>query len=153
MTERVDEATCVIKAKASRVYQALLDPAILSRWLPPDGATIEIQRFKPREGGKFRFVLTFAEPTGKSSKREDVVSGHFVRLAPDQEVAQAITFDTEDAQFGGEMRMCWRLSESSSGTSVSVSAENVPHGISRSEHQKGMMSSLEHLKLLLERQT
>lgn len=152
MMERVDEATCVIKAKASRVYQALLDPAVLSRWLPPDGATIEIQRFEPREGGEFRFVLTFAEATGKSSKREDVVSGHFVRLIPDQEVSQAITFDTEDARFRGKMRMCWMMSEHAGGTSVSVSAENVPPGISRSQHQEGMTSSLEHLKLLLERQ-
>ena len=153
MMERFDEATCVITVGASRVYQALLDPAILSRWLPPDGATIEIQHFEAREGGRFRFMLTFAEPIGKSFKREDVVSGHFVRLIPDQEVSQVITFDTEEARFRGEMRMCWRMSENPSGTAVSVSAENVPHGISRLEHQKGMKSSLEHLKLLLERQT
>lgn len=150
MTKREHKASCEIEAKANRVYEALLDPTILVRWLPPGGATIKIERFEPREGGKFRFILTFGDAIGKSSARDDIVSGHFVRLIPDREVVQAIAFETEDARFLGEMRMCWRMAESSSGTAVSVSAEDVPAGIDQADHQMGMRSSLKNLKSLLE---
>lgn len=59
---RVDRASTVIGADARAVYAALLDPAALATWLPPEGATGEIEQFDARVGGGFRAVLRFADP-------------------------------------------------------------------------------------------
>ncbi len=48
--------------------------------------------------------------------------------------------------FAGEMIMTWSFEETSDGrTEVTVTAENVPAGISKADHDAGLASSLENL--------
>ena len=47
--------------------------------------------------------------------------------------------------------MTWTFDPAPHGTSVSVTAENVPAGISKKDHDEGLTSSLANLAALVER--
>lgn len=80
---RVDRAATVIEAAADDVYGALLDPAALAAWLPPEGATGSIVDMDAREGGGFVVELRFAEPVdAKTTADTDVSRVTFVELVP-----------------------------------------------------------------------
>ena len=151
---RVDRASLRIAASASGIYRALTDREAVQNWLPPAGAQGLIDAFDPRPGGAFRMTLVFEGPgkTGsrKSSANTDVVDGEFVELVPDRLVRQRFVFQSKDPEFGGEMSMTWTLNPQPEGVEVTVTAENVPVGISRHDHEVGMASSLANLARYVE---
>ncbi|SFS09003.1 pyroglutamyl-peptidase I [Agrococcus baldri] len=145
-TGRVDRASTVIDAAPEVVYEALLDPVALAAWLPPEGATGTIEHMDAREGGGFRAVLRFADPADtKTDATTDVSQVRFVELVPGSRVEQTVTFDSGEERFRGEMRMTWRLEPVEAGTRVTVAATDVPAGISQSDHELGLGSSLANL--------
>lgn len=152
---RVDRATRQIVAPAELVYRALTDRAAVQIWLPPTGARGVIDAFEPTPGGLFHMTLIFdtAGDTGarKSSQNTDTVKGRFLELIPKQLVRQSFTFVSDDPSFAGVMLMTWLLKPANGETLVEVSAEHVPPGISPSEHQQGMQSSLANLAAFVER--
>lgn len=152
-SKRVDRATRVIAAEADDVYRAFVDADAIVKWLPPKGGRATLELFEPREGGAFRMTLMFegSHARGKTQDNTDVVNGTFERLVPGQSVTQRFNFVSDDPDFAGTMSMHWSLHREREGTRVSVSAENVPRGISPTDHQKGMASSLENLAAYLER--
>jgi uncharacterized protein YndB with AHSA1/START domain len=147
--DRTHRAHCLVPAPPEVVYEALVSPQQLVRWLPPRGATGHIDLFEPRAGGRIRITLVFAAAAGKSSANTDVVEGRFVALAPGEGVVQAFSFASDDPRFAGEMTMTWELHAAPGGTQVQVTASNVPAGIAREEHERGMASSLENLRAWL----
>ena len=146
-SDRVDSAEKMISAPAHRIFAALIERSAVAHWLPPAGATAEIEAFDARPGGPFRMTLHFSgNVTGKSAKSSDVVNGHFVRVEPDRLVDQAIQFESEDPAFSGTMRMLWSLEPAgNTATKVRVEAHNVPRGIDPADHAKGLKSSLDNL--------
>lgn len=143
---RVDRASTVIGVDARAVYAALLDPTALADWLPPEGATGEIEHFDARVGGGFRAVLRFADPADtKTTADTDASRVRFDELVPGRRVAQVVTFESAEERFGGEMRMTWELEPVRAGTRVTVSATDVPVGISPTDHELGLGSSLANL--------
>jgi uncharacterized protein YndB with AHSA1/START domain len=138
-----------VPAPPERVYGALLRPEQLVRWLPPQGATGEIDLFEPTPGGRLRITLRFAAATGKSTRDTDVIEGRFLALVPGERVVQAFTFASDAPEFAGEMTMTWELVREGTGTRVRVRAEHVPRGIQRAEHEQGMASTLENLAAFL----
>jgi len=151
-TGRRDTASRFIKALPRAIYGAFVTREAVAKWLPPQGATMEVQTFEPRVGGRFQMTLTFAGTSGKSTANTDVVVGRFVELVPPQRIVQAIEFDSPDPAFAGTMTMRWVLGATAGGTIVTVTAENVPSGISRADHEKGMASSLANLAAYVEAQ-
>ena len=149
-TGRRDAASRHIKASASAIYDAFVVREAVARWLPPEGATMEIQVFEPRIGGRFQMTLIFASAPGKSTTNTDVVVGHFIELVPQQRIVQAFEFDSSDPAFVGTMTMRWVLAAAASGTNVTVTAENVPPGISQADHEIGLNSSLANLAAYVE---
>lgn len=132
-------------APAERVYRALVDPAALAAWLPPEGMTGEFERFDPRAGGGYRLVLSYvdaASAPGKTTAGTDVVEARFVELVPGERVVQAIDFVSDDPAFAGTMTMTWRVIPVAEGSRVEIRAENVPAGISAADHAVGLASSL-----------
>lgn len=149
---RTDRAERIIKASAARVFAALMDPAQLVRWLPPNDMTGTIAAFEPHEGGAFRITLRYAEPGhGKSSADSDVIEGRFGRIRTNERVEWIVTFDSPDPAFAGEMTMGWRLAEDAGVTTVSIVAENVPSGISAAGHAEGLNASLANLEAFVSR--
>lgn len=151
---RTDAASRTIIASPDRIYAALVDPAALAVWLPPDGMTGRFEHFDARPGGSYRLVLTYAEGSGargKSTDDSDVVDVRFVELAPGERVVQAVEFESDHPVNAGTMTMRWELTPTEAGTRVEIRAENVPDGISAEDHAVGLASSLANLESYLAR--
>jgi|GEM_PF-145423 len=149
---RIDRAGTVIAVAPERVYEALLDPAALAVWLPPEGTTGTIEDMDAREGGGFRAVLRFEHPDDtKTTDDTDASVVTFVELVPGRLVVQRVAFETDEERFRGDMRMTWRLEPVHAGTRVTVSATDVPAGIAQADHEVGLGSSLANLARYLER--
>ncbi|NRP71978.1 hypothetical protein ILFOPFJJ_02872 [Ensifer psoraleae] len=151
---RTDTASRVVKASPLAIYRALLDPAAVAVWLPPDGMQGEIERFEPREGGVYRMALIYEEPNraprGKTSAANDIVEGRFVQLIPGKRVVQQAEFESNEPAFAGTMTITWTLSAVPDGTVVTVTCENVPEGISQQDHDAGLGSTLANLAAFTE---
>ncbi|MDZ5696808.1 SRPBCC family protein [Chelativorans sp. M5D2P16] len=151
--DRTDRASRLIKVPPHAVHRAFMDPAALARWLPPTGMAAEISAFEPRAGGAFRMALTYENPApslrGKTTESTDVVEGRFLELVENERIVQAVTFRSDDPAFAGEMRMTWSLAPVPGGTEVTVTAENVPPGISREDHEAGLNATLANFAAFL----
>jgi uncharacterized protein YndB with AHSA1/START domain len=144
----------VIKASREALYRAFTDPAALAVWQAPEGMTGKVHEFDGRVGGGYRMSL-FYPPSeqvyrGKTSAREDRYSARFVELAPPARIVEAITFDSTDPAFAGEMTMTVTLEKREDGTQVTILFENIPPGIRPEDSDAGTRSSLEKLARYVE---
>ena len=141
-----------IRVPRAAVYQALIDPDDVRRWMVPDGMTSEVHAFDARQGGAFRISLTYTEPTstGKTSEHTDTYHGRFVRLVPDAEVVQVIEFETDDPWMQGEMVVTYTLADVPGGTALVGRHENLPPGLSAADNELGWSISVGKLAALVE---
>lgn len=149
---RTDRSSRVVAAPPDRVYAALVDPDALLAWLPPDGMHASFERFDARPGGSYRLVLTYDDASaraGKASADRDVVEARFLQLVPDVRVVQAVDFVSDDPAYAGTMKMTWSLTPVELGTTVDITAEDVPEGIDAGDHAAGLASSLANLAAYL----
>ena len=154
MSKRVDTASRLIHASATTVYGAFATGRALESWLPPEGMTGTMLAFTFLEGGAYRMRLTYNEPQhtpGKTSEDADEVEVRFVELVPDERIEQAVTFESDDPAFAGEMRIIWTLKPGQRGTLVTVRCEDVPPGIRPEDHQAGLTSTLNNLAAFVEK--
>jgi uncharacterized protein YndB with AHSA1/START domain len=139
----------IIKARPDELYEAFMDPAALVAWLPPSGMTGAIHEFDGRVGGGYRMSLFYPpdERTfrGKTSNSEDVVNVRFVELASPHRIVEAVTFDTTDPAFFGEMTLVVTFEEASCGTEVTILCTNLPPGLRAEDNEAGSRLSLEQL--------
>ena len=151
---RTDRSSRVVAAPPQRVYAALVDPAALTAWLPPDGMSGRFERFDARPGGSYRLVLTYADPSGapgKATADSDIVEARFVDIVPGVQVVQAVDFVSDDPAFAGTMTMTWEVTAVDAGTRVDVVADDVPDGIAAEDHAAGLASSLANLAAYVDR--
>jgi uncharacterized protein YndB with AHSA1/START domain len=154
MSKRVDTASKLIRASASRIYQAFETADAMEAWLPPQGMAGTMLTFGFHEGGTYRMRLAHKAPRhtpGKTSEDADEVEVRFVKLVPYERIEQVVTFESADPSFSGEMRIAWTLEPVDEGTRVTVRCEDVPVGISAEEHQAGLKSTLSNLAAFAER--
>jgi uncharacterized protein YndB with AHSA1/START domain len=143
----------VVAAPPDRIFAALLHREALVVWLPPHGMTARFERFDPRPGGSYRLVLTYidAGSHGKTTSDCDVVEARYVDIVPDLRVVQTVDFVSDDPEFDGTMLMTWEVAAVDGGTRVTITADNVPDGISAEDHATGLASSLANLAHYVER--
>ena len=102
-----------------------------------------------KEGGRYRIELRYDEKmstgSGKTTGRTDITNGRFLELLPGGRIKQSVTFESTDPAFADEMTMTWSFDAAADGTTVTIAADNVPDGISKSVHDAGLRSSLEKL--------
>ncbi len=154
MSKRVDTASKLIRAPASRIYQAFASANALETWLPPDGMTGTLLTFSFQEGASYRMRLVYKElqhTPGKTSENVDDVVVRFVKIVPNERIEQMVTFKSHDPSFSGAMRIVWTLDPVDEGTRVTVCCEDVPVGISAGDHQAGLQSTLNNLAAYSER--
>jgi uncharacterized protein YndB with AHSA1/START domain len=150
---RTDRAERIVDAPVSQVFAALVDPASLLVWLPPEGMTGRFEHVDLRPGGSYRLVLTYppeAAAHAKSTDDTDVVDVRIVDVMPDDRVVQAVDFDSEDPSFAGTMTMTWQVRDEHGRTRVEIVATDVPAGIDEQDHADGLASSLENLARFVE---
>lgn len=150
---RTDSASRIIKASPQTLYWAFVDPDVLVRWLPPSGMRGRIEHFEPKAGGRYRMVLTHTGASssfeGKSSPDRDIVEGRFVELVPGERIVQAVTFESPDPAYAGEMTMTWKLEAIAEGTQVTIVCEQVPGAIGQSDHEQALAESLANLERIV----
>jgi uncharacterized protein YndB with AHSA1/START domain len=150
---RTDRASLLIHAIKDEVFDAITSPEALVQWLPPKGMRGRFERFDMREGGSYRLVLTYEDPSGepgKTSADSDVSEIRIVRIIPGKSVIQEVDFESNDPAFKGTMQMKWSLHEGEEGTTVEFEARDVPKGIRARDHAQGLTSSLSNLAAYLE---
>ena len=144
----------LIKAPREALYRAFTDPAALAVWLAPGEMTGRIHEFDGRVGGGYNMSLFYPASEevycGKTSEGEDRFTARFVELKPPARVVQAISFDSDDPAFSGEMTMVVTLEERDDGTEVTILFENIPPGIRPEDNDEGTRSSLEKLARYVE---
>jgi uncharacterized protein YndB with AHSA1/START domain len=118
----------------------------------PSGMTSHVFEFDAREGGLFRISLTYDEPngTGKTTAHTDTYHGRFVKLVPDEQVVEAMEFETADASMRGEMTVTFTLTDADGGTDVHAVHDNLPPGLSPADNETGWRMALDKLAALVE---
>jgi uncharacterized protein YndB with AHSA1/START domain len=141
-----------INAPRAAVYDALLDPGMVARWRVPNGMTSRVHLFEATEGGEFRVSLTYDAATGrgKTTEHTDTYHGRFVKLVPNEQVVEAIEFETTDPALAGEMRISTTLVDSNEGTDVHIVHDGIPAGVSVGDNETGTRMALEKLSALVE---
>lgn len=141
-----------VRAPRASVYRALLDPRAISKWKVPAGMTCRVHAFDPREGGSFRVSLTYEEPTGtgKTTAHRDTYHGRFVKLVADEQVVEAMEFETADPAMRGEMTITWTLTDAAEGTDVVAVHDNVPPGVPPTDNEAGWRQALDKLAAVVE---
>jgi uncharacterized protein YndB with AHSA1/START domain len=86
---------------------------------------------------------------GKSAEKEDRYSARFVELTPTR-IVQAITFDSDDPAFAGEMIMEVTFEPEVGGTTVTILFKNIPPGIRPEDNETGAELTLEKLARYVE---
>ncbi|QYZ68415.1 SRPBCC domain-containing protein [Neotabrizicola shimadae] len=153
MAPRRDQASRFVAATSERLWLAWMMPADLVRWLPPPGMSGEVLALEPVPGGAFRIRLDYTDAAashGKTDGAGDLVEARFVNLNPPRRFVQDVSFVTRDPRFAGTMRMTWGFEPEGQGTLVTVTAENVPPGISPEDHAEGLAASLAQLAAFTE---
>jgi uncharacterized protein YndB with AHSA1/START domain len=138
-----------IKASPEVLYRALTDPAALAVWLAPGEMTGKVHHFDFRVGGGYQMSLFYPssekEARGKTAEKEDRFTARFVELTPPKKIVQAITFDSEDPAFAGEMIMEVTFEAKGNGTRVTFLFKNIPSGIRPEDNEAGTKLTLEKL--------
>jgi uncharacterized protein YndB with AHSA1/START domain len=150
---QVHSASRVILAAPRTLFRAFVDPEAMVSWRVPDGMSAKISHFDPRVGGGYRMILIYAgahATFGKTTADSDVVDVRFAELAAEERVVELVRFDADHPAFHGEMRLTTRFAPVADGTRVTMTAEHVPVGIGKSDHEAGIAASLRKLALLTE---
>ena len=125
------------------------------QWLPPSGMSGRALEYDFRDGGRYRIELRYeggmATMSGKTTGGTDITRGRFVELVPGRRIVQSVEFESSDQAFSGEMTMTWSFEPAPEGAMVTVTADNVPSGISKADHDAGLRSSLDNLARFVER--
>ena len=154
MTRASTRVSRIIKAPRQAVYRACLDPDALAAWRAPDNMEGRMHAFDPREGGTYRMSLTYRDrrqsPGGKTSEDTDTFQGRFVELVPDEKIVEAVTFDSSDPAFAGEMKITTSLADAGGGTEITILCQDLPPGIRPEDNEMGTRQSLRKLAVILE---
>jgi uncharacterized protein YndB with AHSA1/START domain len=116
--------------------------------------TGKVHSFDLKVDGGYQMSLFYPQSEkgspGKTSVREDRFSARFVELTPPKKIVQAITFDSDNPAFSGEMIMEVIFEVEDTGTSVTITFRNIPPGISPEDNEAGTESTLEKLARYVE---
>lgn len=147
-----------IKATPETLYRAFTDPAALAVWFAPGDMTGKVHHFDLSVGGGYQMSLYYPasdeSSRGKSAEREDRYTARFVELTPPSRIVEAITFDSDDPAFAGEMFMEITLEATPAlpvgGTTVTIVFKNIPSGIRPEDNETGTQLTLEKLARYIE---
>lgn len=133
----------VLKAPPERVYKAIIDPAAMCKWLPPNGFTGTVHHLDAKVGGTYKMSFTNFS-TGKSES----FGGKYLELKPGERVRVTDAFD--DPNLPGEMQTTYTLKKVSVGTEVDIVQEGIPAAIPAEACYLGWQESLAQLTKLVE---
>jgi uncharacterized protein YndB with AHSA1/START domain len=146
-----DTADTTIAEAPEAVFAALTDADARAAWLPPTGMTGRFEWFDARAGGGYRMVLAYDDPSiaGKSAENTDVTDVRFVAVEAPRRIVEEVDFVSNDPRLAGTMTMTWSVEPVAAGSRVTVTATDVPDGISSADHATAFASTLANLRAYL----
>ena len=133
----------VLKAPPERVYRAFLDPAALSKWLPPYGFTCTVHQAQGKVGGTHKASFTnFTTGTSHS------FGGTYLALEPNERIRYTDKFD--DPNLPDEMIVSVTLKKVLCGTELDIEQAGIPDVIPAQMCYLGWQESLQQLAKLVE---
>jgi uncharacterized protein YndB with AHSA1/START domain len=146
-----DTASAVVAAGQLETFAALVDADARAAWLPPAGMSGRFDWFDARTGGGYRMVLSYDDPatTGKSGANTDIAEARFAQIQPPSIVVEEVDFVSDDPRFAGTMTMTWTVEGVADGAHVTITATDVPDGISAADHATAFASTLANLDAYL----
>lgn len=147
-----DVGRATIDAPPNEVFAALVDAEARTVWLPPAGMSGRFDWFDARPGGGYRLTLTYDDEAtrGKSVENADVVEVRFTAVDEPRQLVEEADFVSDDPSFAGTMTMTWSLEPVDRGTLVTITATDVPDGISSEDHVTAFASTLSNLDKYVE---
>jgi uncharacterized protein YndB with AHSA1/START domain len=144
-----DVGRATIDAPPNEVFAALVDAEARTVWLPPAGMSGRFDWFDARPGGGYTLTLTYDDEAtrGKSGKNTDVVEVRFTAVEEPRQLVEEADFVSDDPNLAGTMTMSWSLEPVDRGTLVTITATDVPDGISSEDHVTAFASTLSNLDM------
>lgn len=133
----------VLRAPASRIYRAFLDPDAMAKWLPPNGFTGKVHHMDAKVGGTYKMSFT-----NFTSGKSHSFGGKYLELSPNERVRYTDVFD--DPNLPGEMITTIQLTKVSVGTEVHIEQSGIPAVIPPEACYVGWQESLTLLAKLVE---
>ena len=133
----------VLRTPPEKVYRAFLEPAAMSKWLPPYGFTCQVHAMDARVGGTFRLTFhNFSTGHGHS------FGGEYLELVPNELIRYTDKFD--DPNLPGVIEVSVRLRPVLCGTDISIVQDGIPDVIPLEMCYLGWQESLAQLATLVE---
>ena len=133
----------VLRAPPERVFRAFLEPAAMSKWLPPYGFTCTVDRLDAKVGGTYH-----ASFTNFSSGKSHSFGGEYREIVNNERLRYSDRFD--DPGLPGEMETTVTVRAVSTGTELSITQSGIPEVIPVEACYLGWQESLEQLAKLVE---
>lgn len=111
--------------------------------------------FDARPGGGYSLTLTYDDEAihGKSTENSDVVEVRFIEVDEPRQLVEEADFVSDDPNLAGTMTMIWSLEPVERGTLVTITATDVPDGISSEDHATAFASTLSNLDKYIRKRT
>jgi uncharacterized protein YndB with AHSA1/START domain len=144
-----DVGRAIIDAPPNEVFAALVSAEARTVWLPPAGMSGRFDWFDARPGGGYTLTLTYDDEAtrGKSAENTDVVEVRFTAVDEPRQLVEEADFVSDDPNLAGTMTMSWSLEPVDRGTLVTITATDVPDGISSEDHVTAFASTLSNLDM------
>ena len=133
----------VLRAPASRIYRAFLDPEAMAKWLPPNGFTGKVHHMDAKVGGTYKMSFT-----NFSNGNSHAFGGKYLELLPHERIRYTNVFD--DPNLPGEMITTIALTKVPVGTEVNIEQAGIPSVIPIEACYLGWQESLTLLAKLVE---
>ncbi len=133
----------ILAATPDRVYRAFLDPAAMSKWLPPHGFTGTVHQMDAQVGGRYHMSFT-----NHANQQSHSFGGEYLELVPGEKLRYTAVFD--DPNLPGTMQTTVTLRAVFCGVEMQVVQEGIPAMIPPEACYLGWQQSLTLLAQLVE---
>jgi uncharacterized protein YndB with AHSA1/START domain len=132
-----------LKATPARVFEALIKPDLIQRWMCPEVLTVASIENDPVVGGTFRLVMLEADG------RTYPATGTYREIDPPRRLAFSWTWENE-AMAGIETEIAIELTPEGENTLFVMTHSGLPSEAERQSHQGGWTSAINQLERMFQ---
>jgi uncharacterized protein YndB with AHSA1/START domain len=126
------------------VFAAVTEPAMLRRWMCPEGCTLPEVEAEPVAGGVFRLAMGL--PDGRVVR----VEGRYLEVLPPERVVFSWTWQPGHSMAGVETLITIALEDAGRSTRMVMTHERLRDVAEREDHRRGWTEALGKLERLME---